>query len=201
MILIDFNGIAISSVVANITDNDAAGVSVTQSGGSTSVSEAGPTSDTYTVVLDSQPTANVTITVDPDGQTTVGAGGGNSITLTFTAGNWSTAQTVTVTAVNDAVAEGPHTAVVAHWSNSADLFYDGIPVQNSIVGIEDDDTERGGIADQESVYHEITTITIQHLVPCGAMGHLSVMFGFASLHFVRPLLSRRRLRNKIDSRR
>jgi hypothetical protein len=31
------------------------------------------------------------------------------VTLTFTTGNWSSAQTVTVTAINDLVDEGAHT--------------------------------------------------------------------------------------------
>ncbi|MGB5433713.1 MAG: hypothetical protein WBO21_11945, partial [Acidimicrobiia bacterium] len=43
-----------ASVTANITDNDTAGVSVVQSGGSTNVTEGGAT-DSYTVVLTSQP--------------------------------------------------------------------------------------------------------------------------------------------------
>ena len=38
----------------------------------------------------------------------------NKATLPFTAGNWSTAQTVTVTAVNDAIVEGGHTGLVTH---------------------------------------------------------------------------------------
>ncbi|MHC4117365.1 MAG: hypothetical protein ACYSWO_07635 [Planctomycetota bacterium] len=48
-----------------------AGVTIVESGGSTDVNEAGPTSDTYTVVLDSQPSDTVTITVDPDAETEV----------------------------------------------------------------------------------------------------------------------------------
>jgi hypothetical protein len=55
-----------------------AGVTITESGGSTDVSEDGAT-DTYDVVLNTQPTADVTITVSTDAQVDV-----SSTTLTFT---------------------------------------------------------------------------------------------------------------------
>jgi hypothetical protein len=63
------------------------------------VTEGGATA-TYTVVLMSQPSANVTINVTADSQVTV-----DKSSLSFTTTNWNVAQTVTVTAVNDAVAE------------------------------------------------------------------------------------------------
>jgi hypothetical protein len=66
------------------------------------VTEGGAT-DTYTVVLNSAPTGDVTITLNSGTQLST-----NVPTLTFTAGNWNVAQTVTVTAVNDTVGEGPH---------------------------------------------------------------------------------------------
>ena len=63
----NYNAIAITPVTANITDNDTASVNITQSAGSTNVSEGGAT-DSYTVVLNSQPTSNVTIAINPDSQ-------------------------------------------------------------------------------------------------------------------------------------
>ncbi len=96
-----YNGIAIAGVTATIADNDTAGVTVTETDGTTDVTEGGAT-DTYTVVLHSQPTANVTVTVTPDAQADVGAGPGAAKTLTFTAGDWNTPQTITVAAVDDA---------------------------------------------------------------------------------------------------
>ena len=55
----NYNGITIVNVTANITDNDTAGVEITQSG-TTDVTEGGAT-DSYTVVLTSQPSSDVTI--------------------------------------------------------------------------------------------------------------------------------------------
>ncbi|WP_226595132.1 hypothetical protein, partial [Microseira wollei] len=52
----NYNGITINSVTANITDNDIAGVTITQSGSSRNITEGGAT-DTYEIVLTSQPTA------------------------------------------------------------------------------------------------------------------------------------------------
>jgi hypothetical protein len=114
------------------------GVRVTESDGSTNVSEDGVT-DSYNVVLDSQPTAIVEITADPDSQTNLGAGPGNPITLTFTTANWNIPQTVTVTAVDDAVVEGAHTSTISHSATSADGNYNAIAVANVTANITDND--------------------------------------------------------------
>lgn len=134
----NYNGIAVANVTASITDNDTAGVIVTQSGGTTNVVEGGAT-DTYTVVLQSRPTTDVTITATPDAQASVGLGGGVARQLTFTYGNWNTPQTITVTAVNDTVAEGAHTATIGHTSASADGNYSGLTVSSVTANITDND--------------------------------------------------------------
>ena len=59
------------------------------------VTEENTTGDTYTVVLDTQPTADVTVTVAGHSGTEVTP---TPASLTFTTANWDTAQTVTVTA-------------------------------------------------------------------------------------------------------
>jgi Big-like domain-containing protein/PKD domain-containing protein/Calx-beta domain-containing protein len=137
----NYNGVSINNVTANVTDNDTAGVTVTQSAGSSDVDESGPTSDTYTIVLDSEPTANVTITVDPDSQTDVGSGAGVAVGLTFTTGNWSTTQTVTVTAVDDSVVEGAHSSTITHTGTSADAKYNGIGISAVSASVADNDSE------------------------------------------------------------
>ncbi len=134
-----FDGLSIADVAVTIADNDTAGVAIAESDGSTDVDEEGPTSDTYTVVLDSKPTANVTVTVDPDGQVNLGSGAGVARVLTFTTANWSTPQTVTVTAVDDAAAEGSHTSIIQHTVSSIDGFYNGMGVRDVLVTISDND--------------------------------------------------------------
>ncbi len=92
-------------------------VSITESESSTAVTE-GSTADSYTLVLTSAPTADVTITATPNSQVTV-----SPSTLTFTSSNWATPQTITVSAVNDSVTEGTHYGSIAHTASSADTNY------------------------------------------------------------------------------
>jgi uncharacterized cupredoxin-like copper-binding protein len=128
-----YNGLSVAGVTAQITDNDTAGVQIVQSGGSTSVAEGGAT-DSYTVVLASQPTANVTVAVAPSSQVTV-----DKTTLTFTPSNWNVAQTVTVTAVNDNVAEGAHTGTITHNVTSTDAKYNGFSTSSVTAQITDNE--------------------------------------------------------------
>jgi len=111
------NGVAYS-ITATLGGAPTPGVTITESDSSTDVAEEGPTTDTYTVVLDSLPTATVTITVDPDIDTEVNNNGaGNSIDLTFLTTNWDTAQTVTVKAIDDVDVEGAHTSTTVSYTH------------------------------------------------------------------------------------
>ncbi len=134
-----YQGLAVADVTADITDNDTAGVLITPSGGATAVTEGG-VSDDYAVVLTSVPTADVTITVTPDAQLDLGAGTGVPLVLTFTPANALTPQTVTVTAVDDAVVEGPHTGTITHTASSTDSVYQGLAVADVTADITDNDT-------------------------------------------------------------
>jgi predicted extracellular nuclease len=87
-----------------------------------------------TFVLDTQPTADVTITLVPDAQVSLGA-----TSLVFTAANWDVVQQVTVTAIDDAAAEGPHAGTVTTTAASADAGYAGIAVADIAAGITDND--------------------------------------------------------------
>ena len=127
----NYNGIGISDVTVQIGDNDTAGIGLVESNGSTSVTEGGAT-DSYDVVLESQPTANVTITLNAGTQLTVDA-----TILTFTPDNWDTPQTVTVTAINDNVDEGPHSGTVKHTVASSDPNYGGFGLDDVAVQITD----------------------------------------------------------------
>ena len=126
-------------------DDDGAGVTVDESNGSTSVGEAGDT-DSYTLVLDTQPTHSVAITVTsgtPGAATVEGSGGtaGATATLTFTRGNWNQPQTVTVTGVDDAV-DNPssRSSVITHSAASSDADYDEIDIASVTATVTDDDT-------------------------------------------------------------
>ena len=130
----NYNAIAIPNITANISDNDAAGISIIESGGTTNINENG-TTDTYNVVLNTIPTADVTVTVSPDAQSTAGPS-----PLTFTALTWNIPQTVTVSAIDNLVAEGNRQSTITHSSASTDLGYNGISIQNVTATVVDNDT-------------------------------------------------------------
>lgn len=110
-----------------------AGVSLRTRRGVVSTYEIGPTSDTYTVVLDSAPAANVTVDVSADSDASVSPG-----SLTFTTGNWSTPQPITATAVVDGTSENAHTSVITHSVVSGDLSYDGLTIRRVLASVNDD---------------------------------------------------------------
>ncbi len=121
-----FNGLDVADVTVNVTDNDTAGVSITQSAGSTAVSESG-TTDTYTIVLDSQPDANVNVAISfPATDLTVNGDTDGTYNTTFTTANWNSAQTITVAAVDDRALEGNHAGALDHAFTSSDAVYQGI---------------------------------------------------------------------------
>ncbi len=110
------------------------------------VSEAG-ISDSYTIVLSTVPTANVTITAaGDDGEIDIGNGAGAAINLFFTTSDWSTAQTVTVTAIDDTVYEDgpggtPHITTINHSAQQTggDSEYDGISISTVEVSVIDNE--------------------------------------------------------------
>ena len=116
------------------TTTDTPGVSVSPA--ALTVTEEETTGETYTVVLDSQPTASVEITVAGHSGTDVTP---NRDTLTFTTSNWDTAQAVTVTAGDDTDTT-TDTVTLSHSAASADSDYDGIMIANVEVTVNDDDT-------------------------------------------------------------
>ena len=105
-------------------------------------------SATYTVVLDLSPFSNVVIRVsrasggsaDVTFDTNSGTMG-NQDTLTFTPVNWDTAQTVTVSAAEDADA-ADDTATLDHAvvAASSDNTYDSVTIASVGVTVQDDDT-------------------------------------------------------------
>ena len=134
-----YAAVADQTLVFDVVDNDTAGVTVTP--GNLALTEGGA-SDTYTVMLTSQPTADVTIQLDAGTQLYAEADADpGTTTLTFTPDNWDVAQTVRVTAIDDHVAEeDPHSGSVAHQATSDDASYDGITIAELSVSITENET-------------------------------------------------------------
>lgn len=77
--------------------------------------------NTYTVALNSQPTANVTISIT-SGDTAQG-GTPSPSSLTFTPGNWNTPQTVSFAGANDLILDGNTTWRLTNSVTSSDTVY------------------------------------------------------------------------------
>ncbi|MFN7982693.1 MAG: hypothetical protein U0Q11_12610 [Vicinamibacterales bacterium] len=99
---LNYSGLNASDVTVTNGDNDSAGITVTPTSGLTTT-EAGGIA-TFTMVLTSQPTANVTPIGLSSSNTAEGTVSPSSVT--FTSGNWNTPQTVTVTGVDDFLVDG-----------------------------------------------------------------------------------------------
>ena len=128
-----YNDISVADFNLDITDNDTPDIILTP-GGTIQVTEGGA-SGAYTLVLATQPTDSVTVHVY----------GGSEIdihpqTLEFTTGNWNVSQEVSITAVDDDAAEGPHSATVTHSVYSNDPDYDGFNIPDVDVDITDNDS-------------------------------------------------------------
>ena len=124
-----------------LLDDDARGVAIDPT--SVSLEEPAPgetaVASSYTVKLNSKPTDTVTVTIGGANPAVSlsGATLSNTNTLTFTTSNWDTAQTVTVTPVEDAngIAE---TITLTHIQSGGD--YTGIAVDSVTVNVTDSDT-------------------------------------------------------------
>ena len=117
-----------------LEDDDAAGVRVSAT--ALTVTEQDATGDSYTVVLDTEPTHEVTVTVGGHAGTDVSL---SASTLTFTPSNWDRAQTVTVTARNDDDT-ADDAVTLTHAATSTDGNYSGITIAGVAVTVTDNDT-------------------------------------------------------------
>ena len=143
----NYNAKVIPNVTASITDNDSPGISIVQSEGETAIAEGGAT-DSYGVFLTTAPTANVTINFDTGSQI-------NAIApLTFTPNNWNVAQNVTVTAIDDSIAQGTRSGTIAHTSVSTDTNYNKLTISPVTATISDNDTTGVSISQQSSTATE-----------------------------------------------
>ncbi len=126
-----------SDVTVTVEDDDELGVEVSAS--ALTVPEGA--SRTYTVVLTSEPSGDVTVTPS------VKAGSSSDVTvsgaLTFTAETWDRAQTVTVSAAHDADA-ADDAATVSHTVSGGG--FDSVTAADVAVTVSDDETASAGVA-------------------------------------------------------
>jgi len=152
-----YNGTTPASVSAMNVDNDTilgtANILVNPTSG-LKTSETPLSTANFTVVMQAQPTANVTncLSVSDTTEVALTAGGGvvadagcaGGFSITFTPLDWSTARTVTVTGVDDALWDGaqPFTVSFAADITTTDVNYNGL-IPSSVTGNNNDNDTVG----------------------------------------------------------
>ena len=121
----------VDPVAVTVTDPDTVGVMLSTD----TVTLTESTTGDYTVRLTTQPSANVTITPDGDGDAIATVSGA----LTFSPANWNTTQQVVITGVADANTE-TDTVTITHTAASADTDYNGISIGDVTATVTDTDT-------------------------------------------------------------
>ncbi len=125
-----YDDVSIASVAVSVTEDDTAGVTVSVA--SLTVEEG--SRGEYTVVLETEPSGDVTVSVSgASGDVTAAPS-----SLTFTAADWREAQTVTVSAAQDADAFGDPEVTLTHAASGGD--YGGVSVASVTVSVTEDDT-------------------------------------------------------------
>lgn len=166
----NYDAVGMPRVSVGVIDNDLPGVMIIPSDGETVVSESGG-SDHYDMVLTQRPELNVVIDLQHvSGQIAAENAVNGSDSLLFTPDNWSTPQRVKVTAIDDSLIEGVHTAFVSHTVVTEDPGYsfNGFVLQEK-VAILDDDLDLGATVAMDDRYDAIEDTPL--IVP--AMGLLS----------------------------
>ena len=154
---------AVTGAALTITDDDTAAVVVSPAPSTTTrlrTTEAGGTA-TFTVELGSEPTGNVVLDV-ASSDTTEGMVSPSS--LTFTDSAWSTAQTVTLTGVNDADDDGSRNYTVTltvDRTGTVDAGYDTLGVLTVYAVNADDDGVTGPATWTNTVFvYDVTTSSL-----------------------------------------
>jgi hypothetical protein len=142
-----YDGIAVDSMTISITDNETAGVIVTPNEVAVGEGE-GP--EAYVVVLASQPSSKVEISVSTDGQTVV-----DPVQLTFRRAEWNAPQMVNVRAVDDDVSEGLHASIISHVASSDDENYRNIPIDDVTARVADSGAASVAVVVTQSVAESV----------------------------------------------
>lgn len=139
----NYSGIAIAPVTVALLDNDVAGVTLLASGGATTVSEGG-SGDSFTLQLSAQPASDVSISFDGGAELSLAPN-----PLVISSAQWNQPQTVTVTAVDDDIAQGTRTIdVVLGFSGDADFA--ALPAGSVRLAVTIGDNDSAGIVLVES---------------------------------------------------
>ena len=160
------SGLDVTAASITILDDDARGVTVSRQ--SLTVDENG--SRSYTVVLDSQPSADVTVTASVAGDSDVTV---SPTVLTFTTTNWAQATTVTVSAAddNDSVDDS---ATVSHAVAGADYGTNSVTASSVAVTVADDDARGVQVSTRDLSISEDGSMTYTVVLNTQPTGNVTV---------------------------
>ena len=136
-------GLTVTEAQVTITDNDDRGVTVSPT--KLEVTEGG--SETYTVMLTSEPTDEVTVAVTVPAGTDVSV---DEATLRFTSTNWTVEKTVTVRVADDDDALADETVTLTHEVRGGDYGANGETAEPVEVVIIENDTPTLSVSDQRA---------------------------------------------------
>ena len=159
-------GLDVSTATITIEDDDTRGVTVSRQGLTVDENE----SRSYTVVLDSQPSADVTVTPSVAGDSDVMV---SPTVLTFTTTNWSQARTVTVSAADD-VDPVDDSATVSHAVAGADYGANNVTASSVAITVDDDDGRGVRVSARELSIDEDDSATYTVVLNTAPTGNVRV---------------------------
>lgn len=163
-------------VTLSNTDDETAGITVSPTSGLTTT-EAGGTA-TFTLVLTSQPSSSVIVGLS---SSDASEGTVSPATVTFSTATWSTPRTVTVTGVNDALADGDQIySILTAAAVSSDPDYNGRDAANVSVTNFDDDSPAVVVGPVSGLMTSETGTTASFTVRLNTMPTASVSIPIAS---------------------
>jgi hypothetical protein len=134
-----YQSLSVTDIGGINQDNDSAGL-VLSSNGPFEVAESG-TTQVFTVKLSSQPTQNVILSI---ASSDTGEASVSPASLTFTSSNWNTAQSVTITGVDDSIVDGtvsftltlsPSGSLDPTYAGLANVQLNGNTSDNDVIGL------------------------------------------------------------------
>ena len=151
-----------NSATVTVEDDDDAGITVTPTSLTTTEAPGASRTATFTVVLDTPPTANVVIGVS---SSNTDEGTVSPMSLTFTpgmtgvTGDWNRAQTVTVTGVDDMETDGDRAyTITLSVVPGADSSYNAVPSVS--VSVTNTDDEEPSQEEQDAALEDTLTTTL-----------------------------------------
>jgi hypothetical protein len=163
--------IADNQAVGTILDDDTAGFTISPISNNTT--EAGGTA-TFSVKLNSQPTANVTLGLASSDQT---EGSVSTPSLTFTPNNWNLTQTITVKGVDDVLVDGNIAYnIVTSAAISTDAKYNALNPQDVAIANIDNDTAPLNVINGTSLSETLVGTSLDDRIN-GFGGHDTIVGG------------------------